>query len=140
MPLRASPKDKGPPRSSRSSNDAINQSSTRFGGAIESQNALFLRGVTSIAIRNQLTSRVYSQNSIRTRWMLHVGARITEAALSLASGARSFAPTISTSSGSQVAPNAVEDWNRAHIVNIKLIKRSFVGHTGRHFAGVPMKK
>ena len=52
--------------------------------------------------------------------MLHVGARITGAALSLASPARSLNPACSISSVSQVAPSAVAE--------------------GRHFAGVLMKK
>ena len=41
--------------------------------------------------------------------MLHVGARTRDAALSFASSAISLRPTILTSSGSHVAPRAVED-------------------------------
>lgn len=52
--------------------------------------------------------------------MLQVGARITGAALSLASPAKSLNPACSMSSVSQVAPSAVAE--------------------GRHFAGVLMKK
>lgn len=40
--------------------------------------------------------------------MLHVGAKATEAAFSLASGASSLSPISRISSGSKVAPMAVE--------------------------------
>jgi len=41
--------------------------------------------------------------------MLQVGAKAKEAALSLASGARSLSPMVWRSSGSKVAPIAVDD-------------------------------
>lgn len=45
-----------------------------------------------------------------TLWILTVGARMTEAARSLASVAKSFVPTSRTRSVSHVAPRAVADY------------------------------
>ena len=53
-----------------------------------------------------------------TRWMLHVGASITETARSFASSANSFKAAPSISVGSHVAPIAVEHWSYSAVPEI----------------------
>jgi hypothetical protein len=72
-----------------------------------------------------------------TRCMLQVGPRTTDAALNLASGASNLSAMFSISSGSNVAPKAVADCddNKEEEISLKTTER-----TGRHLAGVPIKK
>ena len=69
--------------------------------------------------------------------MLHVGPRTIDAAFNLASGANSLKPISSMSSVSNVAPSAVADWNDESQGNATIMRLIL---TGRHFAGVDMKK
>jgi hypothetical protein len=73
-----------------------------------------------------------------TCWILQVGARMTEAALSFASGASNFKPISSTSHASHVAPRAVEDCQTYK--HRKSFSKLHHRPTGRHLAGVLMKK
>jgi hypothetical protein len=76
------------------------------------------------------------RNSL-TRWMLQVGAKMTDAALSFASEASSLSPTSSIRLLSHVDAKAV-----AHYLLLIQVEKTVlvVKLTGRHFAGVPMKK
>jgi hypothetical protein len=71
------------------------------------------------------------------RCMLQVGPRTTDTALNLASGASNLIAMLSISSGSNVAPRAVADCddNKGEEISHKTKEP-----TGRHLAGVPMKK
>jgi hypothetical protein len=67
-----------------------------------------LQDIRSVNLADELVGKGGRGNSC-TRWILQVGARMTEAALSFASGASNLTPISSTSLASQVAPRAVED-------------------------------
>jgi hypothetical protein len=76
-----------------------------------------------------------TRHKSRTRWMLHVGARIREAALSFASEASSLSPISSTRLRSHVAAKAVAHY----FLWVQVEEVAVAKLTGRHFAGVPMK-
>lgn len=63
--------------------------------------------------------------------MLQVGARAREAALSLASGASSLSPMVWRSSGSKVAPIAVDDYCNINRMSSLRVKKG--GSSLKHF-------